>query len=159
MQVRWLYRRLGIAALFTAAFLFFTGCSSPESSVETFLVECLSGDFKSAERVAKPEVIAAYRSSVDSVGGIAPVRSKAESRELRSLMGKYINISTERRMKSFAVVRWRPDWAAIEHDASSLPEGGYDLISVFQDSHETFRLLVIKERGRWKVAGVLPSDG
>lgn len=159
MQVRWLYKRLGIAALFIAAFLFLPGCSSPERAVESFLVECLSGDFENAERVAKPEVIAAYRLSVDSAGGIAPIRSKAESLELRSLVGKYINISTERRMASYAVVRWRPDWAAIERDASSLPEGGYDLVSMLQDSRETFRLLVIKERGRWKVGGILPSDG
>jgi hypothetical protein len=157
MHVRWFYKRLGIAALLTAAF-FITGCSSPEKTVETFLVECLSGDYDGAGRVAGPEVVAAFSSSVDDAGGIAPIRSDAETHELRKLVKEYFNISTERRMKSYAVVRWRPDWEAIERDSSSLQDGGFDVASAFGIDRETFRLLVIKRGGRWMVGGVLPSD-
>lgn len=148
MRYRLLDRRMYCAAFLIAAFSFISGCSSPEDAAETFLINCFAGDFEGARRVASPEVVKAFRESIDSAGGIAPIKEKAALSELESLFGEYFDVVVERRMRSYAVVIVRPDWTSLDRD---VPQ-------VMSSSGDGFRLLVVKEHGRWIVGGVLPSE-
>ena len=136
------------SAFIIAAFLFISGCSSPEDAAETFLINCFAGDFEGARRAASPEVVIAFRESIDSAGGIAPIKEKVEISELESLFGECFDVIVERRMKSYAVVIVRPDSTSLDQD---VPQ-------VMSSSGDGFRLLVVKEHGRWIVGGVLPSE-
>ena len=136
------------AAFLIAAFFFISGCSSPEDAAETFLIKCFAGDFEGARRAASPEVVKAFRESIDSGGGIAPVKEKVEISELESLLDEYFDVFVERRMKSYAVVIIQPDWTSLNRDVSL----------TMNCSEDGFRLLVVKDRGRWIVGGVLPSE-
>ena len=147
MRYRLLDRRIYYAAFLIAAFSFISGCSSPEDATEMFLIKCSAGDFEGARRAASPEVVKAFRESIDSTGGIAPIKEKVEISELECLFDEYWEVVVERRRKSYAVVIVKPDRTFLEPDASEL----------MSCPAEGFRLLVVKEHGRWKVAGVLPS--
>jgi hypothetical protein len=147
MRYRLPDRRMYYAAFFITAFFFISGCSSPEDAAETFLIKCFAGDFEGARLAASPEVVQAFRESIDSAGGIAPIKEKVEISELESLFDEYLDVVVERRMKSYAVVIVRPDWTSLEPDVSR----------VMSCSQDGFRLLVVKEHGRWIVGGVLQS--
>lgn len=136
------------AAFLIAAFFFISGCSSPEDAAETFLVKCFAADFEGARRGASPEVVKAFRESIDSAGGIAPIKEKVEISELESLFDECFDVVVERRMKSWAVVIVQPDWTSLNRDVSQ----------VINCSGDGFRLLVVKEHGRWIVGGVLPLE-
>lgn len=148
MRYRLLDRRMYYAAFLIAAFFFISGCSSPEDAAETFLIKCFAADFEGARRVASPEVVKAFRESIDSAGGIAPIKEKVEISELESLFNEYFDVVVERRMKSYAVVIVQPVWTSLNRDISA----------VMNYSGDGFRLLVVKERGRWIVGGVLPLE-
>jgi len=148
MRYGLLDRRMYYAAFLIAAFLFISGCSSPGDAAETFLIKCSAGDFEGARRVASPEVVKAFRESIDSAGGIAPIKEKVEISELESLFDEYLDVVVERRIKSYAVVIVQPDWTSLERD----------VLQVINCSRDGFRLLMVKEHGRWIVGGVLPSE-
>jgi hypothetical protein len=152
-EFKWFAR----AAILTAAILLLPGCSSPEKAVEGFLTECFAGDFEGARRYALPEVVDAFRLAVDETGGIAPVASASEELELESLVGDYVQIHMERRMRNAAVVKWRIDRFKLMADVSGMPGVNYNYSMIEGDSDAAFRLLVIRRNGGWMVGGVLPS--